>query len=100
MSGLPNHNKDSFDREEARLKEMGAVPINPCSVAEPSTTVKGSEDYYKVLRRDLILMLTMADMIGLLPGWEQSYGASLEKTVAEQLKIPIIEDITKYEYNG
>lgn len=94
ITGYPDLNKPLFTAAEAALSSVGHTVLNPhrvCTIitahsckgpCHPSEELLPWEDY---LRADLISMLHMADGLAMLPGWEASRGAQLERHVAEAL---------------
>ena len=82
VSGLdPKVYKNNFNTAELYLTGLGYDVVNPVSyTAEPNWKW---EDYMK---RD-IKLLVGCDYIYMLEGWEDSDGASLEKLIADNLKI-------------
>lgn len=83
MSGLPEFNFPAFFAAADELRGAGYEPVNP---ADGVTDTSKHWTYY--MRRAIRLLLD-ADEIWMLPGWEQSKGATLEKHVAEQLSMPV-----------
>jgi hypothetical protein len=85
ISGLPDGNRPAFAALAARLRADGHTVVNPHElfreVAQPLTW----EEY---MRDDLTALLTCTHLV-LLPGWEQSRGARLEKYVAEHLGMSV-----------
>lgn len=84
VTGLPY--KDvylKFKSRELELKEAGYVVINPCEILAQSTEWN---DAMKVC----LYMLQFADGISLLHDWQESKGATMEKTHADALGIEII----------
>lgn len=82
MSGLPDFNYPAFHAAEEELRAAGHVPINPARHgSDPRSGDWEWSDYIRRTIRDL----TQADGIHLLPGWEKSRGATLEKTIADAL---------------
>jgi hypothetical protein len=79
MTGIPEFNFPAFNRAAASLRASGYFVINPVEI-DSDTTGKW-EDY---LRKDIPQLLT-CDQIALLPGWENSRGAKLEKHIADAL---------------
>lgn len=76
MSGLPELNFPAFHAAAAALRERGFVIENPAEInADPTA---GWRD---CMRAD-IKVLVDCDGIALLPGWENSRGAKLERTIA------------------
>jgi hypothetical protein len=89
MTGLPEFNFPAFNRAAASLRASGYFVINPVEI-DSDTTGKW-EDY---MRKDIPQLLT-CDQIALLPGWENSRGAKLEKHIADQLGMrPIFVNLT------
>jgi len=58
-----------------------------CAVLDPSLLPKGMEqaDYMRIC----IAMLQSADFVQMLPGWEESEGATLEKAYAAMIGIAV-----------
>jgi hypothetical protein len=77
----------SFAHEAERLAAVGYLVKNPCGFPR----CESWEDYM----RYGIEAVTEADIVGVLPRWDESRGATLEVFVATQLKIPVrrVEDI-------
>lgn len=79
MSGLPELNFPAFHEAAARLRARGFEVVNPAEInADPST------GWEACMRADIAQLVT-CDGIALLPGWEHSRGAKLEKHIAEAI---------------
>lgn len=78
MSGLPNLNFDAFNDAAARLRSLGWDVVNPVDVDA------GSADWLNCIAADLQAMRGCT-AIGMLPGWETSFGARIERLAAEKL---------------
>ena len=80
-----------FDEAAARLRAEGHEPVNPVDLHdvrptdEPTVT---KELWNRRLRVDIAALLT-CDAIYLLPGWEDSRGACLERYIAEQFDMEV-----------
>ena len=74
-----------FKLAEQKLKKMCYIPINPAKKGK----IPGYHwaDY---MRQD-IQLLCDCDLIYLMPGWEESEGAKLEKELADRLSIPVLK---------
>jgi nucleoside 2-deoxyribosyltransferase len=83
MTGLPEFNFPAFHRAAKLLRDMGFPVENPAENPEPAAPTW--ENY---LRTALRQMLT-CDAVVLLPGWESSKGANLERDVALRLSMPV-----------
>lgn len=81
MTGMPDHNHKAFMEAEKYLRDLGFNVWNPAY-----NPIGGYEweDYMKLDLRGLL----NSDMIFMLPGWENSRGAKLEKYLADEMKIP------------
>lgn len=89
MSGLPEFNYPAFYTAAAALRRKGHDVLNPADVDRLDTgTPRGQRTWHWYMRRTLRMVLE-ADAIALLPGWENSRGATLEHKVAEALGLNI-----------
>jgi hypothetical protein len=92
MSGIPRADYVRRFREaEAILRRHGYGCINPCRVwpcrfpwfYRLMNALLGRRlTYAVILAYDIILLMTRADGIAMLPGWEQSRGATIENYTA------------------
>lgn len=92
MTGIePREYRRRFCEAERILRKHGYGCINPCRVwacrwpwiYRVMEWVLGKRlAYAVVLCYDLLLLMTRADGIVMLPGWEQSRGAQIENYVA------------------
>jgi hypothetical protein len=85
MTGYPDFNFPAFHKEAAKLRKKGYTVINPAEV-NPDVTMSWAE----CMRKD-IAELVQCDAIKLLPGWENSKGATLEHHIAERLELKILK---------
>lgn len=87
MKGYPSHNWPAFDEEARLLREAGYEVVTP-------TEVNGTYEeaaklaYETCLRNDLKAMLE-CDAVATLPGYTQSFGATLECHIANCLKMEV-----------
>jgi hypothetical protein len=79
MTGYPEFNKPAFAAESARLRELGFDIVNPAELNE------GNDGEWLNCMRVDIKALVDCDGAALLPGWEQSRGASIEQRLARDL---------------
>ena len=102
MRGLPGWNFDAFDAAEQRWRQAGHHVFSPATIAralgytwgqtapvEPGTP-EGNCHLRHVLQSD-ISCLMHSDSIALLPGWENSRGATVEVAVAQFLGLPFFD---------
>lgn len=87
MSGLPEHNYPAFNRAARDLAEIGFEPLNPVDVGARCIP-ECVHDWQWYMRRTLTMLL-QADRVALLDGWEGSHGARIERTLADDLGIPV-----------
>lgn len=79
MTGLPEFNFPAFHAEAARLRGLGFEVENPAENPKPPSPT------WEAYMRMAIAQVVTCDTVVLLPGWENSRGAKLEKHIAEQL---------------
>jgi len=71
-----------FAEHAARLRAAGHNVLNPCEVPpEPS---------WEAYMRHGMRAVAAADLVAVLPRWEESRGARLEVFVARELRIPVL----------
>lgn len=97
MTGLPQFNYPAFFAAEEELLKMGHIPLNPArndgetlndAVASAGTPSNPTHTWEWYLRRDIPHAVS-ADGIVVLPGWQQSRGATLEMHIATALGMPV-----------
>lgn len=86
MTGLPEHNHPAFQAAAERLRKQGVQVISPHEIEPPGA---GPWSWEAHMRADLAALLT-CNVIVLLPGWDTSRGAQLEKTVADALGLSVV----------
>lgn len=91
MTGLPDLNHSAFQAAAERLRAQGVQVISPHQITPPGV---GPWSWEAHMRADLAALLT-ADVIVLLPGWEGSRGAQLEKAVADALGLVVDYSLTE-----
>jgi thioesterase domain-containing protein len=87
MTGLPDLNFPAFHQAAARLRASGYTVINPAEMDEAEAGVQ--REWHEYLRRD-IRVLVDCTHIAMLPGWEKSKGARLERHIAQELGMGVI----------
>lgn len=86
MSGLPEFNYPSFRRAAHMWRRAG------WDVLDPSEKFDGRTDLpYEIYIKASISDVLCADAIAMLPGWENSKGATLERTIVELLGKPVYD---------
>lgn len=86
ISGLPNGNRAAFDQAAARLMLAGYDVANPHDINKPYPDPTWSE----AMRRDVKVMVD-CDLVVMLPGWGRSRGACLERLIAINLGIRVVD---------
>ena len=103
MRGKPRYNFDAFAEFAAKLRERGFRVWSPheddlASGFDPDKDVvnPGPEGLRAFMAKDLP-MVCAADLVAIMPGWEDSKGTNIELTVARMLDIPVYEVETLLE---
>ena len=91
MTGLRGFNYAAFEAEAARLRAMGLEVVNPAEGEEPDDHRPRRVKLRRNLIRLLIDVLAKGGGVALLPGWNESAGALLERQIAEQLGAVVVE---------
>ena len=95
MTGYPNFNREAFVRAEMCLIGKGKEVVSPSLVEQDDEgmtwkPLQGKWEYY--LKIALIKMLH-CNTIVMLPGWQDSKGARVERYLAETLGFKIYEKL-------
>lgn len=85
MTGLPRLNFPLFNRTAVRLRNMRWEVVNPVEInPDPNA------EWLDCIADDLSAMKGCT-AICMLPGWEASFGARIERLAAEKLKLEIFD---------
>lgn len=95
MTGIHELNFPAFHQATARLRATGLDVINPAELDEGDSGP--AKQWHEYLRRDIAVLVT-CDAIALLPGWEGSRGARLEKHIADELGMKVISLSTEAQH--
>lgn len=83
MSGLPDFNYPAFFKAAERLRAAGYAVENPAE-----NKPEGDASWLAFMRMSLV-QISRVDGLALLPGWQDSRGASLEVNIAEALGLTL-----------
>jgi DNA-binding CsgD family transcriptional regulator len=86
MTGMPQLNFPAFHSAAKKLRAKGYKVINP---AELDGAEEQTMEWHQYLRRDIV-ELVKCEVIAMLPGWVNSRGAKLEKSIADALGMKTI----------
>lgn len=84
MKGLPEHNVPAFNRAAETLRALGHEVMNPGEHQD-----KARCDLKPVFMSYCEYIIHKADMLVILPGWENSKGVAAEKALAEVFNLEI-----------
>jgi hypothetical protein len=86
MRGYPEYNYPAFHTHAAELRALGYEVFNP---AEHDSLFKHG-GIRMVMAFDTQMVCMWADMIAVLPGWEESLGAKAEVALAAAVGVPMV----------
>jgi hypothetical protein len=84
MSGLPEYNYPAFHAAAAMLRGKGYTVINPAELDDGNKNQDKPWEWW--MKRSLAQMM-QADVIYMLEGWEDSFGALIEHDLARKLNM-------------
>ncbi len=85
MTGYEDFNRKKFNAEAARLTRHGHIALNPAGLPDGLS----ERDYIDIC----MTMLSCADGILMLSGWESSAGATTEYHYAYRAGMPVYSEI-------
>lgn len=94
MTGIEDFNRPAFDKAAKELRDLGFEVIVPGENESYDEIEKARKEVSRqkrefYLSRDIEFILEQADLVVVLPGWEESEGAKLEVAVAQAIGIPV-----------
>jgi len=88
MSGIPEFNAPAFAHYAQKYRDLGHEVVSPPELDKEANDV----DYESCIKRDMrVLVDAGIEALYMLPGWQKSKGANLEKLLAELTGIPCYE---------
>lgn len=97
MTGIEGKNAIQFAKVAAELRELGYAVATPIELDEEDGISLEAEAMYPgdwhwalALGRDIHYVITIADLVVVLPGWEKSRGCFLETEAAYAKGIPVL----------
>jgi hypothetical protein len=95
MTGYPQWNFAAFDAAAADLRQRGYEVVNPVDLDrdvgfDPATSSPEDFDLVSAIRRDVEALVT-CQVIALLPGHENSKGATAERHIAYWAGLDVVE---------
>ena len=84
MTGRPNYNRKAFIMAAGHIStNTDLIPVHTAWIRDGLAWPE-----YMELAQD---MLSLCDLVCVLPGWEQSKGAQIEVGLARDANLPVIE---------
>lgn len=93
MRGYPEFNYPAFHAAAAKLRDLGFEVFNPAECFDGDTSLP----FETYMQRDLQEVVSWADEVWVLPGWQQSVGARIEVTVARAIGLRVVDYETERE---
>jgi hypothetical protein len=91
MTGLPNFNYDAFFAARETLTARGYEAVSPTESTNDVIVTEAEAQPWDFYMRLAIPLLLTCDAIHLLDGWEKSRGARLERYIAVELRMEVIQ---------
>ncbi len=95
ITGLPDLNVPKFEAAEKLLRSYGYKVINPHTICND---IPKHAEWHEYMKR-CVHHLPLADVVFLLPDWQDSTGARLESVIAHQLGMAVYE-IESFEFKS
>lgn len=85
--GPPDYNKQAFSDAETVLDTLGYIVFNPATIESNEFTLESNR---AAMAQELSWICKHADVVVVLPGWENSLGSAAEIAAARAIGIPVI----------
>ena len=86
MTGIPDYNYPAFHALAADLRSVGYEVVNPAENFGGDQSLP-----WQTYLREAIRRLVDCDAVAMLPGWEDSSGATLEHSIAFALGMTFLD---------
>ena len=95
MTGYPNFNREAFTKAKIRLIGQGKEVVSPVLLEQDDEgrTWKPLQKKYSYYLKISLSKMLSCNAIVMLPGWEQSKGAKVERYLAEALGYKIYDNV-------
>jgi hypothetical protein len=94
MTGMPEFNYPAFHEAARSLRAVGFEVVSPAE-----KPMEAHAPWVAHMRLDIELMLACAGVV-MLPGWEQSKGARIERRLALELDMPVADIATVLRFQA
>lgn len=84
VTGIPEGNRPLFEAAREKLGDEG------WEVELPHDTIAPDAEWRAAMRQSITRMLAN-DVVAALPGWQQSRGAALERSLALAVGMPVLD---------
>ncbi|QGJ94983.1 nucleoside deoxyribosyltransferase [Gordonia phage RedWattleHog] len=92
VSGHADYNRPAFEEAARVVREHGHAPVVPIDL-EP--VVPGQEKSWNYYMRLALRALLDTEAVLVLPGWMNSRGATIERSLALELDMPVYHSLTE-----
>lgn len=91
MTGIPEFNYPAFFAAKADLLARGYYPVSPTESTNDVIVTEAEAKPWDYYMRLAIALLLSCDGIHMIDGWENSKGARLERNIAVELGMEVIQ---------
>lgn len=89
ITNMPDFNRPLFAKVEQALIDNNFGPINPHNLCTHHVKELQGEELWQACMKTVIAELVKCDVLLLLPDWQNSRGAKIERNLANDLGIPV-----------
>lgn len=96
ITNIPDFNKPLFSQVEQFLIDKNFEPVNPHNLCTHHVKELKGEELWRACMKTVIAKLVDCDVLLLLPNWQKSRGAKIERNLAHDLGIPV-KDLSDFD---